>query len=391
MKKIVVYGNGSAGNHGCEALTRSIFSLLSTIANDIKFATLNIKENISYGLGDVVSFVPLQSQIKRNQFRYYKYLVLQKLFPSDYRYYKLLYRDFLKSVNKGNLYISAGGDNYSYNNNIWLKCLNSEIKYKGGKTILLGCSILERISDADMIKDLSTYSAIITRESISYNALKKAGVEADIYCIPDPAFALQPQECKLPEGFVPGNTIGLNISPMIIEREHSEGIVMKNCYCLIDYLLENTSYNVALIPHVVWSHTDDRRPLTDIYNKYKNTHRIILISDHNAEELKYIISQCHSLIAARTHASIAAYSTMVPTLVIGYSVKARGIALDIFGDIEHYVIPVQGLKNKDDLTKAFNWLLENESKIHEHYQENIYEYIKKCNQYAEIITRYLEQ
>ena len=48
MKKIVVYANGSAGNHGCEALTRSIYGLLSTGVDDINFASSNIKEDISY-------------------------------------------------------------------------------------------------------------------------------------------------------------------------------------------------------------------------------------------------------------------------------------------------------------------------------------------------------
>ena len=305
-----------------------------------------------------------------------------------YRYYKFLYTDFLRSVDRDNLYISAGGDNYSYNN-IWLNCLNTEINQNGGKTILLGCSILENISDLSMIKDLSNYSAIIARESISYNALKQAGVDTDIYCLPDPAFILRTKECKLPDGFIPGNTVGLNISPMIIEREQSEGAVMNNYFFLIDYLLKNTNYSIALIPHVVWSYTDDRNPLSEIFNRYRNTKRVLLISDHNAEELKYIISQCHSLIAARTHASIAAYSTMVPTLVVGYSVKARGIALDIFGDIEHYVIPVQKLKNRDELTKAFCWLLDNEAKIHENYQKNMPEYVRKCEQYAGIISKYM--
>lgn len=43
MKKIVVYANGSAGNHGCEALTRSICSLLSMDVDDIQFVSSNIE------------------------------------------------------------------------------------------------------------------------------------------------------------------------------------------------------------------------------------------------------------------------------------------------------------------------------------------------------------
>ena len=90
---------------------------------------------------------------------------------------------------------------------------------------------------------------------------------------------------------------------------------------------------VALIPHVVWSHNDDRKPLSQLYEMFKDTGRVVMIEDHNAEELKGYIARCRLMVVARTHASIAAYSTQVPTLVVGYSVKARGIAKDIFGSI----------------------------------------------------------
>lgn len=64
-------------------------------------------------------------------------------------------------------------------------------------------------------------------------------------------------------------------------------------------------------------------------------------------------------IGARTHATIAAYSSCVPTLVVGYSIKARGIAKDLFGTDEGYVLPVQALAKKEDLVNAFDWLYQN--------------------------------
>jgi colanic acid/amylovoran biosynthesis protein len=97
----------------------------------------------------------------------------------------------------------------------------------------------------------------------------------------------------------------------------------------------------------------------------------------NCSELKYIISKCRFLIAARTHASIAAYSTCVPTLVVGYSVKAKGIAKDIFGTDDNYVIPVQSLKENGDLIKAFKWIQENEDKIRIYLQRVMPDYCAK--------------
>ena len=148
--------------------------------------------------------------------------------------------------------------------------------------------------------------------------------------------------------------------------------------------------NIALIPHVIWENNNDLEPLTHLYNEFKDTGRVCLINKlYNAMELKGIISQCRFMVAARTHASIAAYSTQVPTLVIGYSVKAKGIARDIFGTEEGYVVPVQGLQHKDDLTNAFINLMQKEDQIRTHYKEFMPGYIAKTYQAGEEVKKLL--
>ena len=55
----------------------------------------------------------------------------------------------------------------------------------------------------------------------------------------------------------------------------------------------------------------------------------------NTAQTKHLISNCRFFIGARTHATIAALSGGVPTTSIAYSVKAKGINLDLFGHDEH--------------------------------------------------------
>ena len=83
-------------------------------------------------------------------------------------------------------------------------------------------------------------------------------------------------------------------------------------------------------------------------------------------------------VGARTHATIAAYSTGVPTLAVGYSVKARGIARDIFGTEEKYVVSVQNFKNKNDLKNAFQWLEEHEKKVAHILMDRMPEYCEEA-------------
>lgn len=108
-------------------------------------------------------------------------------------------------------------------------------------------------------------------------------------------------------------------------------------------------------------------------------------------ELKGFISRCRMFIGARTRASISAYSTCVPTLAVGYSVKARGIARDIFGTEKNYVIPVQSLEHEYDLINAFKCIQENEESIRKHLQDFMPSYIEKAWQAGEEVKKLIEK
>ena len=147
---------------------------------------------------------------------------------------------------------------------------------------------------------------------------------------------------------------------------------MANYIKLIQHILSETKYSVALIPHVIWKNSDDLQTLLDLYKLFRDNERVAIIDVNrtlNCCQLKYIISKCKFLVTARTHASIAAYSTGVPTLVTGYSVKAKGIAKDIFGDYKGYVCPVQELSSEKDLLNDFLYVVNNQEFIRQKLRE----------------------
>lgn len=149
--------------------------------------------------------------------------------------------------------------------------------------------------------------------------------------------------------------VGLNFSPMVM-REVQEKDGPRQAICkLVDHILETGDDKVVLIPHVRLSFSDDMDELRPIYEKYKETGRVLLVDDIslNARQLKYIISKCRIFVGARTHATIAAYSTGVPTLSIGYSVKARGIARDLFGSEDGMTVSIKDITDTDTLADAY--------------------------------------
>ena len=368
---IHLYYHGGSKNHGCEAIIRSTYKILN---QDMDVFSTDPQSDYKYKINEIM---------KINEDKIDKITGFRKIISSIYYRItkKTLYitsikrKNLLNKIKPNDICLSVGGDNYCYEGQETLADINRLIRKKGAKTVLWGCSVEENMIDENIKKDLAEYSLIVARESISYNFLKS--INKNTVLLSDPAFQLNKIDRELPKGFIEGNTIGINVSPLIISCEKSDGITLENYKELINWILKETDCNIALIPHVVVENNDDRQPLEVLYSMYKNTNRVALLPDCNCEEIKGYISRCRFFIGARTHATIAAYSTKVPTLVVGYSVKAKGIAKDIFGQYENYVIPVQSLKEKNDLINSFKWVYDNEQKIKEHLNNMMDEYKSK--------------
>lgn len=374
--KHVLYMHCGSGNHGCEALVRTTSMLLDGPRN-VQLWSFSKKEDEKYGTSEQLDYIFPSEEIKRFSPAYFEALFKRKVL----RRANATFSVFLKEIFRGNVAISIGGDNYCYP---WsardLIEWNKTIRRYAKKTVLWGCSIDPEAITPEMAQDLAKYDLITARESLTYELLKTINPHTQL--VADPAFLLPAENQPLPKEFFEGNTVGINISPMIMDYSADRATVIESYSQLIRYILECTNMNVALIPHVVWDQTDDRVPLRKLYDEYAASGRVCLLDDADAMALKGYISRCRLFIGARTHATIAAYSTCVPTLVVGYSVKSRGIAKDLFGTHEKYVLPVQQIQDSAELNKHFRWMMENEDTIRRHLADIMPEYTEKARSAA---------
>ena len=361
MGKYILYSHAGSENHGCEALLRTSIMTLKDIE---AVYTDNVQADQKYGLNQIVELRISQEEEFDNKIKKVLYKIKYHLYRSNKVYYYHLYRKFIKNIDANKVYVSIGGDNYCYHFSEWLEVLNKEINRQGAETILWGCSINEdELEDRKVINDLEKYSLITARETLTYSMLKNKLTRPDIKYIPDTAFLLPEIKKNLPIGFDDGNTIGLNVSPVATKNACAGENLIGYIVEMVDYIIDTTTYQIALIPHVVIDGNDDRKVLKEIQMKCKEPKRTVMIEDDNCMVLKGYISRCELFIGARTHATIAAYSTIVPTVVVGYSIKARGIARDLFGTEEKYVLPVQKIESSKSLIENFLWLDKNKAEI----------------------------
>lgn len=365
MNSTCLYYHGGSSNHGCEAIARATNKLLGP---GLLLYSLDIISDQDYQLDKFIELCEDSCiSLDKGTIKWFVSAIHYKLTHTDYLHIKYAHKDFFSQIKRGDVCLSIGGDNYCYAGQDILGYYNRILHQKGAKTVLWGCSVEpDLLNRMDIAKDIARYDLIVARETISYEALKK--INPNTLLAPDPAFFLDPVKLPLPDGFVPDNTVGINISPLIMKSESKSGITFESYRRLIARVLAETDMSIALIPHVVEPGNDDREPLQALYDAFSDSGRMVMIADHGAGQLKGFIARCRFFIGARTHATIAAYSSGVPTLAVGYSVKAKGIARDLLGTESNYVLPVQAIEDPEALARAFEWIVEHEQKISAHLQ-----------------------
>lgn len=351
MSSVLLYNHGGCENHGCEAIVRAtseLFARFGGAKSVLASATPDYDREVGldqvedvffwrispYSLDRLINSIgfrlgmPRESEVARG------------------------YAPVIRRGKRCDVCLSIGGDTYCYGHQEHLMVINGRLRRAGKPLVLWGCSIdPERI--AGEMNDLRQYSLIVARESITAKALADAGLPVRRQC--DPAFFLRREDLPLPVGWREGNTVGVNVSPLILQHAKDQGAALDAFKALIRHILADGEAAVALIPHVTWAHDNDLDALNAIKAAFADEPRVFLLPGNlNAMQLKGYIARLSALVTARTHASIAAYSTAVPTLVIGYSVKARGIARDLFGDEEGHLIPVQELVSAGQLIAAYD-------------------------------------
>ena len=374
-KMINLYMHGGSENHGCEAIVRSSINMLD---KRVQLFSLYPEQDYRYGVNEICDIKEdREDKLLPKSKEWFFAGVQAKLTHRIDREIRYSRRALIDCVQRNDICLSVGGDNYCYKGTEIISSVNANLRRKGAKLVLWGCSIEpELIYQKEIANDLKKYNLITARETISYNALKK--INNNTVLVSDPAFTLKRVDAPFPNGFQEKNVIGINISPLILSIVKDSRVILRAFNNLISYILNNTNYSVALIPHVIWENNDDRSVLKTLYSPYKNSNRIKMIEDCNCMQLKGYIARCKMFIGARTHATIAAYSSNVPTLVIGYSVKAKGIARDIFGTEENYVLPVQDIHDDFILIDQFRWMENNYISIKKHLIEFMPKYIDRA-------------
>lgn len=376
MKRVYLNGQRTFGNRGCEAIVRSTVAALREAYGDVRVLVPSIDiprdsrqwpEAPDHG----VEFVPAYQPRHTRYWVHAQRLPIPALkragwpfpFPGWVK----------KQIASVDVVLSVGGDNYSLDYRLpsLLMGMDGLAMDMGKPVILWGASVGPFEREPHFVpairRHLARMDRILVREGVSFAYLTETLGLNNVSQMVDPAFILEPESIA-DEGFWPEaseqGVVGLNVSPLIERYKKPGQSLLAEVEAFIRATVDR-GFSVLLIPHVM--PLDGSRKNNDADYMDALLERCADIGSHlsmtprtlNAAQIKSIISKLRFFVGARTHATIAALSMGVPTVSIAYSVKARGINRDLFGE-ESMVLPTPDLTGVT-LESALDSLVERES------------------------------
>ncbi len=375
QRSFIFAGQYAYSNLGCEAIVRGTANILRKEVGDCRFISSYFSEEICSDESKEIDPLVIHRRfpfLKRYSPSWIRYQL-------DRRYlHRPVSREVLSSLQsslkEGEAVFMLGGDTFSpdYGNADVYFGLSDFVIDQGLPITIWGASIGPFKNNPDYerwaAERLRKVSLLCARETETFVYLQGMGLKDNVILTADPSFHMPPTPCELPEEIekiLNTGCIGLNLSPIIhryIQREKSTTIEQSLdrwtavAVNIVRAIQHQFAQPVLLIPHVFSEcgdrDRDDYLFLKDVAGQLgENEGVYVLKRGLNAAQTKWVISRVRIFAGSRTHSTLAAISTGVPTICIGYSLKARGIAKDVYGHMDWLI-------SGADLVKAPSFLCE---------------------------------
>lgn len=373
---IGLVGHAGFHNRGCEAILRSSMSILHDLGLDCRYSLWSYTPVADAGElgGEAITVHDAAGRLSRLD----RIVDLLERAPTSLA--RLAARGLRVAQracsDRPDAVLSIGGDNFSLDYgppHEFVRVCRYWMRRKV-PIVIWGASVGPFSQDPDrelrMAEFLNEVDLITARESATVAYLSSIGVCRNVKRVWDPAFALdvEPCPCVDPAFFAHDRVLGFNISPLVARWfPRGDMDLMLEQVRLFLSRVQAQGTRILLVPHVTGraglSHNNDEEVLARLLAILggPSSDLMLLPVGLPCRQIKWAISQCRWFIGARTHATIAAVSSCVPTTAIAYSQKARGIWRDIFGH-ERYLVPIPEL-SASTLADAFDRILTDEDLI----------------------------
>lgn len=344
--KFLLAGNSTYTNHGSEAIVRGTVVILREFFDHPEIVSAETKRP------------PFQPDIpEKDPGIIHKPLIMPEPYSTRWFFnqarkailtrpvvYKHLSRPLLSEIKQADAVLSLGGD--GYRGKPFLPVAENELALEAKVPVILWGASVGHFTGSlkyqmSVFNHLRRLNAIFVREKASQAFLADNGVNDNVHLVDDPAFLMKPEmpeDAELVEN-LPCGAIGVSLSSLFFNQTRFSENHRQAAYTIIETIRQRFGRPIVLIPHCVDSTDCDYSLLNGVLmeNASRWSDVICLPKYCSAAEIKWVISKLYAFVGARTHATIAAFSTYVPTVSLVYSFKGEGLNQRLFNGLDYIV------------------------------------------------------
>ena len=374
--RVLLVRHAGCYNRGCEAILRCTSQLLREYlpGSQIVVSVHDVEEDRKYlkSREPYLRLIPTDPSVpQRYSWEWFKVAMNRHL-----RYHRVVDTVYAnrEEYEGADIVVQIGGDNLIPTTNVAWSYLGelAFAKQLGAKTGVLACSIspCREAETARFAAALRKIDLITVRESATLEYLRDIGVTKNVVRVADPAFLLAAEASELSVRLAKGmGCVGLGVSALLANKY--SGYLQANIG-FARWLLANEESGLLLVPHVIGrdNKSNDFASCRAIYEALGDSSRVSVIeANMSAGQMKGAISRCRYFIGARMHSTIASLSSFVPTISIGYSIKATGLNRDLLGT-EQFLLDAKTMSDSR-LIEAFRELQGKADNIRAKLQETV--------------------
>ena len=365
MSHVVITAINTLRNRGVEALALSIIEGLqrtlpgveiTLLTRDVDGARSSLAEAGITGVAIVPdsAWAPdvaagALDKAKFHAKRWLRMKALRRLTPAE------------TALARADLVIVSGGDIFSSDYRIMERYLRQyDQPLDDGRPVYFMAQSIGPLDDAD---ERASFTAVgkrcwfSVRETISQAYLTDTlGIAPDrVILTADPAFHLAVPDAVRAAmmdayGLTPGGYTAAAVSRGISEFKGLSHADHLQAWLEAARYLMDQSGRLVLVPHVQLPHAeeDDLSLAREIRAGLGDDPRCVVMDRlHSSIAFKAVLKGAQFVVAERTHGAIGAMSAGVPTLSVGYSIKARGVLAQLVTDPDLFavsLIPVEDFR-----------------------------------------------
>lgn len=387
----LLVGNGPYLNRGCEAIVRGTMAILRQ----------EFGSNVSATVASVfLTRAAMDWQIAREDDPAVEHVAIDRWFTDPaprytWRWALQAARRRVRSDKGSNLRVldgplktalaalQVGGDNYSQPASLPLRHMAMDRYIRRVSTVplvLWGASVGPFVGFPylvrKVIRHMNSFSGVFLRESQSQQYLAEHGVVGNVHMAGDPSFLMEPEpvaDLSLGDALERG-AVGLNLSPLL-GRHVAGGDAQRwrdIAVATAVAIRRKTGRPLVLVPHVTVPVTDDHRLLSDVAMRVRadGVNDVWCMGrELGAAQTKWVVGKCEVFVGARMHAAIAAISSCVPTILLAYSQKARGLTDAAYGVRDYCIEPSDF--TPEAVSAKVCWLLDRAEEVRQHLRTRV--------------------